>query len=247
MWVHSRCLPRDANRGYVGQLYEESLKFTELRPLLRQRPRTPVSSLGQLWWETDEDVDLEYHVRPSALPAPGRVRELLALVSRLHGSLLDRHRPLWEFHLIEGLEGRRFATYTKIHHSLVDGVAGMRLLTKSLTEDPDATIPPFWADRDRGTEPTPEPDGETSLGERLLGPVRSAGESARGMVVTTANLTKLGCITPCRPRCRLRGRTSYPAAPMTPEPATLVVDLEGHLPTQGSGATHRHTSLAPCR
>ena len=107
-------LPRDAKRGYVGQLYEESLKFTELRPLLRLRPRTPVSSLGQLWWETDEDVDLEYHVRPSALPAPGRVRELLALVSRLHGSLLDRHRPLWEYHLIEGLQGRRFATYTKI-------------------------------------------------------------------------------------------------------------------------------------
>jgi WS/DGAT/MGAT family acyltransferase len=184
-------LPRDAKRGYVGQLYEESLKFTELRPLLRLRPRTPVSSLGQLWWETDQDVDLEYHVRPSALPAPGRVRELLALVSRLHGSLLDRHRPLWEYHLIEGLEGRRFATYTKIHHSLVDGVAGMRLLTKSLTEDPDATIPPFWADRDRGTEPTPEPRGEINLGERLLGPVRSAGESARGMAAGTANLTKL--------------------------------------------------------
>lgn len=184
-------MPHGAKRDFVGQLYEESLKFTELRPVLRKRPRTPVSSVGQLWWETDEDVDLEYHVRPSALPAPGRVRELLALVSRLHESLLDRHRPLWEFHLIEGLEGRRFATYTKIHHSLVDGVAGVRLLTSSLTEDADAAIPPFWADRDRGTQPTPEPDAEINLAERLMGPVRSAGESARGMAAGTVNLAKL--------------------------------------------------------
>jgi WS/DGAT/MGAT family acyltransferase len=184
-------MPDGAKPDYVGQLYEECLKFTELRPLLRRRPRTPVSSVGQLFWETDNDVDLEYHVRPSALPAPGRVRELLALVSRLHGSLLDRHRPLWEYHLIEGLEGDRFATYIKIHHSLVDGVAASRLLTGSLTEDANATIPPFWADRERGIQPTREPDAEISLGERLMGPVRSAGESARGMAAGTLNLTKL--------------------------------------------------------
>jgi WS/DGAT/MGAT family acyltransferase len=184
-------MPHGAKRDFVGQLYEESLKFTELRPLLRKRPRTPVSSVGQLWWETDDDVDLEYHVRLSALPAPGRVRELLALVSRLHGSLLDRHRPLWEYYLIEGLEGHRFAVYTKMHHSLVDGVAGARLLTSSLTEDADAAIPPFWADRDRDTRPTPKPNAEISLGERLMGPVRSAGESARGMAAGTVNLTKL--------------------------------------------------------
>lgn len=56
-----------------------------------------------------DDLDLEYHVRLSALPRPGG-RELLEPVGRLHGALLDRHRPLWEFHLIEGLEDGRFAT-----------------------------------------------------------------------------------------------------------------------------------------
>jgi hypothetical protein len=60
----------------------------------------------------------------AALPRPGRVRELLELVSRLHGQTLDRHHPLWEFYLTKGLEGGRFATYNKIHHALYDGDAG---------------------------------------------------------------------------------------------------------------------------
>jgi diacylglycerol O-acyltransferase len=63
------------------------------------------------------------------------VRELLELTSRLHGSLLDRHRPLWESHLVEGLNDGRFAVYTKIHHALVDGVSGMRLMSKALATD----------------------------------------------------------------------------------------------------------------
>jgi diacylglycerol O-acyltransferase / wax synthase len=65
-----------------------------------------LGGLGPFEWCEDDDLDLEYHVRHSALPHPGRIRELLALVSRLHGTLLDRNRPLWETHVIEGLEGR---------------------------------------------------------------------------------------------------------------------------------------------
>ncbi|TAM81346.1 MAG: wax ester/triacylglycerol synthase family O-acyltransferase [Jatrophihabitans sp.] len=115
-------------------------------PLLRKRPRRSVTTLGQWGWEIDEDFDLEHHVRRSALPAPGRVRDLLALVSRLHSTLLDRHRPLWEMHLIEGLEDGRFATYTKIHHALVDGVSSLRLLARMLSDDPGRRdMPPPWA------------------------------------------------------------------------------------------------------
>jgi diacylglycerol O-acyltransferase / wax synthase len=91
------------------------------------------------------DVDLDYHVRHSALPHPGGQRELGILVSRLHSNQLDLHRPLWEAHLIEGLERNRFALYTKTHHSLIDGVSAMRLMMRALSTEPDRRgMPAFW-------------------------------------------------------------------------------------------------------
>lgn len=80
-----------------------------------------------MFWEMDEKIDLDYHVRHSALPKPGRYRELFALASRLHSVLLDRNRPLWETHLIEGLQNRQFALYQKAHHAAIDGVGAMHL------------------------------------------------------------------------------------------------------------------------
>jgi diacylglycerol O-acyltransferase len=83
--------------------------------------------LGPLYWERDERLDFDYHIRHSALPRPGRYRELFALVSRLHSTLMDRNRPLWEAHLIEGLPNRQFALYLKVHHAAIDGVGAMHL------------------------------------------------------------------------------------------------------------------------
>jgi WS/DGAT/MGAT family acyltransferase len=139
-------LPPGADADYVSRLYRELLAHNAIRPRLRQRPADPVDSLGNFWWTEEHDIDLEYHVRLAALPRPGRVRELLELVSRLHGQMLDRHHPLWEFYLIEGLEGGRFATYTKIHHALYDGVGSTRLLTDWLSPNPAVrgTIP-WWS------------------------------------------------------------------------------------------------------
>lgn len=88
-------------------------------------------------WVPDEHFDVDYHVRHSALPKPGRYRELFQLVGRLHQTLLDRHRPLWETHIIEGLQSRQFALYSKVHHAAVDGVAAMRLAKAFYTTDPD--------------------------------------------------------------------------------------------------------------
>ena len=130
-------LPPGADDDYVAQVYRQVLQTTAIAPAFRKRLHRSVATLGQWTWVDDEDVDLEHHVRLSALPKPGRVRELLALVSRLHGTLLDRSRPLWEAHLIEGLEGDRFAVYTKVHHAMMDGISAMRLLERSLSTDPD--------------------------------------------------------------------------------------------------------------
>jgi diacylglycerol O-acyltransferase / wax synthase len=97
-------------------------------------------------WVDDPAFDLEYHVRRSALASPGDQRELGILVSRLHGTPLDFHRPPWEAHFIEGLEGGRCAVYFKVHHALVDGYTGMRMLIRSFTTDAsERDTPMFFA------------------------------------------------------------------------------------------------------
>lgn len=110
-------------------------------------------------WIPDEHFDIHYHVRHSALPKPGNTKDLLELVSRLHGRLLDRGRPLWEFHLIEGLEGNRFAVYMKMHHASIDGMGGIELMENILTLSPNKNFKAPWsgiskksrASRDRET------------------------------------------------------------------------------------------------
>jgi len=91
-----------------------------------------------------DDVDLEYHIRHTALPAPGGERELGELISHLHTVKLDRSRPLWTCHVIDGLERNRFAVYCKIHHALTDGVGGMRMMTQALATDPAGTSCAPW-------------------------------------------------------------------------------------------------------
>lgn len=113
----------------------------ELRRPFGEKLRTgPLGIAGNIFWEEDEELDMEYHVRHSALPKPGRYRELFALVSRLHSSLLDRSRPLWELHLIEGLQDRQFATYFKAHHCAIDGVGAMHLMSSMYSTNARARV-----------------------------------------------------------------------------------------------------------
>jgi WS/DGAT/MGAT family acyltransferase len=90
-------------------------------------------------------VDPDYHVRQSALPAPGGERELGVLVSRLHGNALDLSRPAWELHLIEGLHDQRFAVYAKMHHALIDAAGFVRLLTGALSSKKTAVAAAPWS------------------------------------------------------------------------------------------------------
>ncbi len=124
-------LPKDvddttflANLGKILR-YDGELR----RPFGEKLKMGALGVAGNIFWEEEEEMDMEYHVRHSALPKPGRYRELFALISRLHSTLLDRSRPLWEMHLIEGLPNRQFATYFKAHHCAIDGVGAMHLMS----------------------------------------------------------------------------------------------------------------------
>ena len=117
--------PEGAGRNYVREMYEEMRDVDEIAPLFLKRPhRSAEDGRAAASGEPDEQFDIEHHVRHSALPKPGRVRELLELCSRLHGTRLAWERPLWEAHVIEGLRDGRVAMYTKTHHALVDGDLG---------------------------------------------------------------------------------------------------------------------------
>ncbi len=128
--------PEDAGPHFVRENYQAMLECTDIQPTFRKHPAF-FGGLTNVAWKFDKDVELDYHLRRSALPEPGQVRDLLELVSRLHGSLLDRHRPLWEGHLVEGLQDGRYAVYTKFHHSLMDGVSALRLMQRTFSADAD--------------------------------------------------------------------------------------------------------------
>ncbi len=129
--------PPGAGRGFVRDLYKSLAAQRDFQPTFRKHPASFVGGIANLGWSYDDDIDIDYHVRRSALPSPKRVRELLELTSRWHSSLLDRHRPLWETHIVEGLKDGRFAIYTKVHHALIDGVSAQKLMQRALTIDPE--------------------------------------------------------------------------------------------------------------
>lgn len=130
------------------ELFRERLAV--LDPMRRRLAPVPFD-LDHPYWFEDPDLDLDFHIRETALPAPGTDEQLAELVSRLVARPLDRSRPLWELYVITGLESGHVAQLTKIHHAAIDGVGGAQLLANLLDLEPDA--PP----RDFGTVPTPEP------------------------------------------------------------------------------------------
>ena len=124
-----------------------------------QKLTWPLRRLGLPHWVLDDNLDTHYHVRHSALPKPGRYREMFSLVSRLHSTRLHRDRPLWEAHIIEGVEDNRFALYMKTHHSMIDGVGAMRLLGACLTADPnERDMPAPWNMPRARRQPSASPD-----------------------------------------------------------------------------------------
>jgi WS/DGAT/MGAT family acyltransferase len=118
-------------KGYKGDYYEDVkaliAKRMHLASIFRRKlAQMPFELADPVWIEAD-DVDLDYHVRSITLRKPGTMEQLESYVARLHASLLDRSRPLWEAYVIEGLENGQVAYYWKAHHSGIDGKAGVEL------------------------------------------------------------------------------------------------------------------------
>jgi diacylglycerol O-acyltransferase len=173
--------PDDAGPDFLRESYEAMLACREVQPTFRKHPAF-FGGITNVAWTFDKDVQLDYHLRRSALPSPGRVRDLLEMTSRLHSSLLDRHWPLWEAHLVEGLNDGRFAVYVKFHHSLVDGVSALRLLQRALTSDPaDREVRMPWSLPPRRRK-RPSPSILRTLGE--------AAESVAALAPSTLSLAR---------------------------------------------------------
>jgi len=149
--------PQGAGPDFVREFTDALVANDEFQPTFRKHPATIMGGITPMAWAYDDEIDVDYHVRRSALASPGRVRELLELTSRLHTSLLDRHRPLWELYVVEGLNDGRFAIYSKMHHALIDGVSALKLMQRALSNDPDdEEIRAVWSlpKRKRKSSPT---------------------------------------------------------------------------------------------
>ncbi|MFZ5604341.1 MAG: WS/DGAT/MGAT family O-acyltransferase [Pseudomonadota bacterium] len=134
--------PEDANGHFVTDLASYMRRFSAPSPPFDLRVESRWSGN---FWQHDPHFDLDHHFRHVALPKPGGVKELMSFISAEHSNLLDRSRPMWESYLIEAVHGRHFALYTKIHHSLVDGVSAMRLGMRMLSDSQERRdMPPIW-------------------------------------------------------------------------------------------------------
>ena len=160
-WASSRA-PRPAQEAVLAAIAAK----LHLVPRYRQHVRFPPLALARPIWVDDRHFHLDYHVRRTALPAPGGDEQLRNLVGRVMAQKLDRSKPLWEMWIAEGLGDGRWALVNKIHHCMVDGVSGTDLL--SVVFDSERRVaarrdPPPW-------EPAPEPSTPRIVGSALAAP-----------------------------------------------------------------------------
>jgi len=180
-------LPTNASDTYLLDLVAEFKKAPVISPF-NNRPHFP--RLGMPEWREDKDIEINYHVRHSALPRPGDNQQLMDVVQRLHAGLLDRKRPGWMCQIIEGLQDNRFAIYTKIHHAYIDGMSGVKRMYGSLSTSPkERSIVPTWS-----FDPDKPSAAQHSRHQKNTGAgkVGKLATQVKGMVGAYEFLTKMG-------------------------------------------------------
>ncbi|WP_024537096.1 WS/DGAT/MGAT family O-acyltransferase [Comamonas badia] len=170
-------LPEDAPRDYLRTMLTDFRAHNRFTAPWNLKLKSAVTINPLATWVQTEDIDLEYHIRHAALPWPGGERELGELVGRLQSTPIDLTRPPWECTLIEGLEDNRFGLFIKMHHALIDGVSGMKLLQKAMSASQKASLQqaPFWDQgasvnpaRERRERPEPSIAQATAMAMKAL-------------------------------------------------------------------------------
>ena len=180
-------LPGNAPDNYLQDLVAAFKKAPVVSPF-NNRPHFP--RLGMPEWRVDDDLEINYHVRHSALPAPGNNQQLMDVVQRLHAGLLDRKRPGWICQIIEGLEDNRFAVYTKVHHAYIDGMSGVKRMYGSLsTSAKEKNIVPTWSFNPDKPAPSASNKREKKTATRAG---HQLGDHARAVMEASQFLAKMG-------------------------------------------------------
>jgi diacylglycerol O-acyltransferase / wax synthase len=162
--------------------YDDLLDAIERRlhlvPRYRQRLAFVPLGQGRPKWVDDPHLNLRYHVRATALPAPGDEDQLKELAGRVFAQQLDRDKPLWEIWLVDGVDGDRFALLSKTHHALVDGISGVDIISVLFDTSPEPAAPADPGDR---WLPRPLPTQVQLLGEALVERTTIPAEVARSV------------------------------------------------------------------
>jgi len=219
-------LPPNAPRDYLQQLLARMRERPFMpKPFDCKLAHTRLSGLAPAWVETE--VDMDYHLRHSALPFPGGERELGILVARLHSHPLDLSRPLWECHIIEGLENDRFAMYFKAHHCAIDGMGAMRMVQRWLSLDPNETSAEGpWVLAAKPERVAANARRKPFLA-RLKKPIEVAGEQVRSLPDLARALVKMSRGEDAQTRAALTTPRSLFNVPITQQRrlGTQILDL----------------------
>ena len=215
MYVGSLSILR---RPRGGLSYERLLETVERQlpqiPRYRQKVREVTLGIARPVWVDDPDFDITYHVRRSALPAPGSDTQLHELVSRLAGRPLDRSRPLWEMYLIEGLANNRLALFIKSHQALVNGMSACEIghVIADRSRRPAAAAEDIWL-------PTREPTAGRlvveAIGDWLARPgqqLMALRSTVAGVAANNGELAELAARVAGTARTLVRG--SAPNSPL---------------------------------
>lgn len=162
--------PADAGPSYVEELYQGALAGSgSMDPRLRRYPHRGADTAGIWVWRDDDTIDVGLHCQRRTVT--GGRDAFWRLIGELDAERLDRSRPMWMSYLIDGLEDGLFAFYIKVHHTVIDGVAGLAMIADALSSDPELrSMPPFYADRCHEFASTPR---STGLLSRLAAPIRT--------------------------------------------------------------------------